>query len=66
MWPMYKRGCVSLHTETVSVYLMLSLERIPVHPTDDGSHVAVVVGISFVLDRHLPVLSSRHMQAYSV
>jgi len=66
MWPMYKWGCVSLHTETVSVYLMPRLDRIPVHLADHGSRVAVVIGISFVLDRHLSVLSTRHMQAYSV
>ena len=66
MCPMYKCGCVSLHTETVSVYLMLCLKWIPVHPADRGSHVAVVIGISFVLDRHLSVFSTRHMQAYNV
>jgi hypothetical protein len=63
---MYKCGCVSLHTETVSVCLMLSLQREPVYPADHGSHAAVVIGISFVLDWHLSLLYTRHIQACSV
>jgi hypothetical protein len=37
-----------------------------VYPADHGSHVAVVIGISFILDRHLSMLSIQHVQTCSV
>jgi hypothetical protein len=33
-------------------------------PADHVSYVAVVIGVCCVMDRYLPVLSTRHMQVW--